>query len=882
MSSGKTIIIGLLCAFAFVGCRVTQPEHSLNDDVKQELINSNGDSVTVAAGEIYQASRFKRFMLGDHYRDVWLTPVQIPIIDLDSAKQGLTILDKGGGMQTYSLKLKAENGRLYSLRSIQKDPSPTLPLPLQYSFADDVVQDQISASHPYGAFTLPPLGDAAGIYHTNPQLFYIPNTPELGEYQENYGGIMAMLEQDADENWSGYEDFGGTEEAISTSSMIEELLDNNDNEVDQENFARARLFDMWVGDWDRHEGQWRWATLEGENGDLFRPIPEDRDNIFFRFDGLMPSIINRKWAMRKFQDFDDAQVRDIAGLNQNAKDIDRRLITALTEDDWITIAKELQNGLTDEVIDNAMTRMPEAAQQISADYIADKLKERRAYLPEYARRYYRILARQVSIHGSDQNEVVEIERAATGTSVKMYEAEDDGEKKRLMYERTFDPRETDEIRIYTFDDNDFIYLSGSAPKSPLVRIIAGTGDDVIEDQSSVNGMKRHTVVYDHTDGTKVERSKETKLMLKPSLDVSAYDFEEFSYDYLGPAAFFGYNEDDGLYLGGGVVIKKQGFRQSPHASYHKIVANVAPANFSWNFDYEGDFKQVIGEVGVNITASLRSPNYFTNFFGYGNETTINPNAPDDFYEVRFTDIDFNPGVTFPLGQKGFVKLGPSYQYVEVKDDFNRFVSRDLPIIRDDVFKGQHFGGATFEAEIKTIDNDIVPEKGIRWNTSINWLSEFGSPQAQLSVFRSVLSGYYSIDEPTKITFASRVGVRSVAGDFRFYQASTLGNNGGLTRPGTLRGFERDRFSGRTSFFNNNEVRARLARIPFYYMPFAVGVLLHYDHGRVWYDGESSDRWHHSYGGGLWFNPLGQWVLTATYSSSNDGGSPFIVNLGFFF
>ena len=33
-------------------------------------------------------------MLGDHYRDVWLTPVQIPIIDLDSAKQGLTILDK--------------------------------------------------------------------------------------------------------------------------------------------------------------------------------------------------------------------------------------------------------------------------------------------------------------------------------------------------------------------------------------------------------------------------------------------------------------------------------------------------------------------------------------------------------------------------------------------------------------------------------------------------------------------------------------------------------------------------------------------------------------------------------------------------------------------
>ncbi len=221
---------------------------------------------------IYSAAgKFKRFLLGDHYRDTWTTPVKVPILNFDEAKGGLEILERGGGQQTYSLKLKANNGKLYSLRSIQKDPSPTLPKPLKYSFADDVVQDQISSSHPFGAFILPLLGDAAGIYHTNPRMVYIPDTEKLGQYRDEFGGVLAMIEQDADEDWSDYKGFGFTENAVSTESVLEDLLDNNENRVDEENLLRARLFDIWIGDWDRHEGQFRWAEFEDNQGKYFRP-----------------------------------------------------------------------------------------------------------------------------------------------------------------------------------------------------------------------------------------------------------------------------------------------------------------------------------------------------------------------------------------------------------------------------------------------------------------------------------------------------------------------------------------------------------------------------------------------------------------------------------
>ncbi|MEX2567177.1 MAG: hypothetical protein WD431_14640 [Cyclobacteriaceae bacterium] len=878
----RNLILIAGIALIYSACRVIPKPYSLNESVKQPFEKSGIDSVIVIPGEIYAAGKFKRFLLGDHYRDTWTTPVKVPILDFDEAKEGLTILDKGGGQQTYSLKLEADNGKLYSLRSIQKDPSPTLPETLKNSFADDVVQDQISASHPFGAFILPPLGDAAGIYHTNPRMVYIPDTERLGKYRTAFGGVLAMLEQDADENWSDYEDFGFTENAISTRSVIEDLSDNNDNRVDEENLLRARLFDIWIGDWDRHDGQFRWAEFEDDRGKYFRPIPEDRDNAFFKFDGFIPWWARRKWSLRKFQSFDE-DIRDLAGLNHNARYLDRRFLTESPRAKWIEIAKDLQSRLTDEVIESAVSILPDKVYANDGNFLITNLKARRDKFTEFAERYYAILAKEVDIVGSNANEYVEVTYEDSSVNVKISDATDDGEKKAEIYNRTFYYNETDEVRIYTLGDEDFIYLKGNASKAPKVRVIAGEGEDFIYDSSQVKGLSKNNYIYDNVSSTSLLESKETKNRLSESLDVNKYEFKSFKYDFFGPAVFLGSNNDDGIYLGGGLVFKKNGFRKDPYASYHKIVANVAPNTLAWNFETEHDFKEVSRNMGINIIASVRAPNFFTNFYGLGNETNIDPNLIEDnndFYKVNFNEASIFPGITVQFSDNSIIKFGPEYQYISFEPS-NNILTNSSVNVGEDVFDDNHFIGARIDADIKTIKSTIYPKNGFRWKTSINWQSQLGAVKRQVSNLKSELSAYYSFEKPTLITLAARIGAASLSGNFAFYQANTIGGNAGLGKPGNLRGFNRDRFSGRTSVYQNNEIRIRLARIPFYYLPLSIGVLGHYDQGRVWVDEERSSKWHNSFGGGIWFNPIGKWVFTVTYSNSEENDS-VLLNLGFLF
>ena len=73
------------------------------------------------------------------------------MLDLRTYAGGLKPTKKGGGMQTKSLRFEAADGREFRVRSVDKDPSPTLPADLRDTFAEWLVQDQISTAHPAGA-----------------------------------------------------------------------------------------------------------------------------------------------------------------------------------------------------------------------------------------------------------------------------------------------------------------------------------------------------------------------------------------------------------------------------------------------------------------------------------------------------------------------------------------------------------------------------------------------------------------------------------------------------------------------------------------------------------------------------------------------------------
>src|SRR5207245_4245986 len=80
----------------------------------------------------------------------------------------------------------------------------------------------------------------------------------------------------------------GAPRCVTTAKLWDDLDRGPQNRVAARAFLAARLLDLFVGDWDRHAAQWRWARLDEGDARLWRPIPRDRDQAFSKLDGLLP------------------------------------------------------------------------------------------------------------------------------------------------------------------------------------------------------------------------------------------------------------------------------------------------------------------------------------------------------------------------------------------------------------------------------------------------------------------------------------------------------------------------------------------------------------------------------------------------------------------
>ena len=145
------------------------------------------ETARVVAGEQYRESSLHEFLFGSSYRDLWTTPVRVPVLDPDTLG-GLRPTERGGGNQTISLRFRAGNGREYAFRLAAKRPGQSMPPDLQNTVVHDIVQDQISSTNPAGALMVDPLLDAVGVLHVEPGLFVMPDHPFLGEFRAQFGG----------------------------------------------------------------------------------------------------------------------------------------------------------------------------------------------------------------------------------------------------------------------------------------------------------------------------------------------------------------------------------------------------------------------------------------------------------------------------------------------------------------------------------------------------------------------------------------------------------------------------------------------------------------------------------------------------------------------
>lgn len=813
------------------------------------------DSITIVAGKEYGRSHLHQSIFGKHYRKDWTTPVKVPVVYLDTLAGGLTPYKAGGGRQSKSLRLTDAKGREYVLRSIDKSFGKALPEIYQGTFIEGVANDQVSIAEPYSAVTIPGMAEAAGVYHTNPRIIYIPKQKALDTFNEKFGNTLYLFEQRPDGNWKEADNFGNSKKIIGTDKLFKKLLESHKNKVDAQAFVRARLFDMFLGDWGRHEDQWRWAENKQDGKNMYEPIPRDRDQAYTKFDGLSFKLASIDY----FQTFDD-DIDDVETFNFPPRNLDRRLLNEVTLEDWQRAAKELQQALTDEVIEQNVRQFPPEVYTLSGADITEKLKSRRGHLLEIAEDYYKFLADEVDIPGTEDREKFVITRVNdAGTLVEIFPKSDNGFEEKPVYSRLFKTGETKRIRVYGISGNDEYLVDGHVKDGIKVRIIGGIDKDKITDNSDVGGANRKTIIYDNP-GNDIHPSEETKMHISKDTAINRYVYNSFEFNKKKITPFIFYNYADRFHAGLGYKLTRHKWRKEPDFFVQSLVARYSFTQNAIGLTYKGLFYHVIrNRWDVSVIADYDAIRW-TNFYGLGNETT---NAGTTaFYRVRTSEFLGGITVSREFGKRHYFGIQPFYQAIQVLDDKGTFLEATESPKDNFLYTRQHFLGIGANYIYHDLNDPVVPTKGVYFSGNASFTQNITQSDKSFERYSGNLQVYVPL--VSKFSLALMAGGATAQGEPEFYFDPAIG--GGIN----FRGYKRDRFRGQTSFYNNNELQW-ITKFRTYLINGKIGLTALLDDGRVWQPGENSDEWHVAYGGGLIFAPYNIAKATITYAVSSDGG-----------
>jgi hypothetical protein len=454
----------------------------------------SADSVRGAtAGRQYaQHGGLYNALVGKHHRPTWAVPVTVPILNLATVRpDGLLRPGKvGGGFNSTSLGLTTINGRAYVVRTVDKDPIRATPEWLRGTFLVNALRDNISATNPYASLAVPVLAQAVGVPHANPRLFYVrPTDPAFQtDSLRHFRGQLGMLEEKAAPLPAS---FPALKSILNSTKAFAAVYDAPATHIDQPALLRARLLDGWLGDWDRHPGQWSWALVPDAKAGTatLQPLPKDRDMVFYRLDdGVLGWLVSRL-ALRHWVTF-APRYKNTAGLMSSGHYLDQRALNGLNRTQFRATALAMQQRLPDTLIARAVRRLPAAAFALEGPRTITALQARRDALPALANDFYQQLAKRPRLGGSAQAERFTIHRYADSTVVTVQAGT--GVNVAPFYRRAFLPAETRQIQLEGLGGDDVFSVEqhgASANHKPAIRIYGGLGTDAFQAAKSTKGIR---------------------------------------------------------------------------------------------------------------------------------------------------------------------------------------------------------------------------------------------------------------------------------------------------------------------------------------------------------------------------------------------------------
>ncbi len=857
-ASRRRVWIGappLACALIFASAGFLTPAR-LWAQASGEASSEPPDSVvSLVPGPHYNKGGFFRWLWGTDYRREWNTRIQVPLLDLGSYAGGLRLLEKGGPGQTRTLFFQGADGGTYVFRSTVKDLPGSFLGVVGGSTIYTVLEDQNSALHPAATVMSALLATTAGVLHAEPRLFVMPDDPMLGEYREEFGGMLGTLVLVSQEG------------VIDGDELFDLVQASPADRVDAHALLGARLVDMLIGDWDRDRLQWRWARLSA--GGKWKPIAEDHDEAFVRLDGLLLS--NAHFVLQQFVGF-GPKYPSIAGLTYTGQELDRRFLAELERPAWDSIAARVTARITDEVIERAVRRQPPGMYAVSGERIVQELGQRRDALQRAASDFYEILAGEVEVHASDAAETVWV-TGMEGGAVEVVLAER-REGAPAYFRRRFFPTETREIRIRLYAGDDVALLRGDPDFGIRVRLIGGSGDD---EYRFVVPAKR-VGLYDQEGVSRITGAAAgtRKVNTKPYPEWRYSEVDRIPPRQSGnrwfPSARVLLSSDFGLFVAVGAERISYAFRKDPYSTKLRLLGGISTdGKVEFRADYDRRFENSKSHLESRALLSQLTQ---TRFYGFGNDTQRLGGVSSDFFRVdRTVYAGEVAGARFPGPTQNIdVSLGVQLGLSVTGENEDRFIS-----LFPDLYGTEDFAQVGFFLNLEVDKRDVRanPTKGfrvdVRGTVFPGWLDVVEAYGA-LDAF----GAYYVTPRiPLRPTIAVRAGSRKVWSLFPYFQAAYIGGTE------TLRGYSNERFAGDLSLYGGLDLRVPVVEIK-KVLPGPFGVVGLVDVGRVWLDGESPGGFHVGYGGGIWTGFLGRGQTVSLTVAFSDEQTSFYVAYGFSF
>jgi hypothetical protein len=577
----------------------------------------------------------------------------------------------------------------------------------------------------------------------------------------------------------------------------------------------------------------------------------------------------------------------IEDLTWNGRFLDRRVLTELSKTTWDSLTAFIKLKITDEVINTAIKRLPPEVYSFCQEELSTKLRARRDNLQYASNEFYDIVNKYADVFCSDEDDYIEVNRLDDkSTSILIYKrskSTGDGRGDALFY-KIFDNNITVDIRIHMNKGDDKAYVSGVCSESPIVRIIGGKGKDEFVDESVVDGYFLHvtpfkdaenkTYFYDSGDKAKVTEGKGTVFddskWPEPENDEEKYEPKQRDrgHDWL-LIPIIDYNSDYGFTIGGGIQLNSYNFREVPQDYMQQITLSYATRFGNFATAYEADFYSLIRGSRLNLLIAA-TQQFVIRYFGYGNETSFDKNLEsENYYQANQNLLTFFPTLHYNFSKKIDGNLGISF--IQTKTSLNndtlltgfRYGDCGLGVLKP---FGIHLG-----LEIDGKDHPQYPLNGY-------WMNFYGK------IFPDVydipetfyfagfdLRTYLTSEVISFATLALRAGGSKVFSKYPFYAGATVGGQN------SLRGYNDGRFSGDAALFGQAELRLFISQLNLIFKS-RIGVNLFVETGRVFTVNDISEKWHPSYGVGLWVAYLNSTLIGTTYLAFSPETT--ILNLGF--